>query len=103
MRLPLVTARNLEFCQGMLKVMIERRSGMLAEVIHNPVELNIDNPNVQYRFLLTSEDEVNALVFGLALLVNTVRDAIATDTYSLSRFDRALVNVGTIYGTNKDP
>lgn len=85
MRLPVVTRDNLAYCDGLRLGLTERREEMHQNVQRFPLELTMDNAHLQYRVVMCSIEEVDALVFGLTLLVNSVSDAVASGTYHTGR------------------
>ncbi len=70
MKLPVVTTENLFYCKDMLFSLTARRGSLLhsIEIGKRPW---VSWPEVGYTESLDSPDEVNALLFGLALLVNS--------------------------------
>ena len=92
MRLPIVTHVNLAFCTGLLDGLTERRAEMLRNVMRFPLELSVDNEQLQFHTIVASQEEVELLIFGLGLLVKTVEETprsltvdVASTVYSLLR------------------
>jgi hypothetical protein len=81
MKLPVVTKENLTYCKDLSEGLIARREEMLRDVGQYPLELTIDNEHLLFRVVMASRNEVDALVFGVALLVNSVTDAVSSGTY----------------------
>ncbi len=92
MRLPIVTCENLFYCECFLEGLKRRLPDMLSSTFSYPsekflpLEVSMSYPtgksvyDLKYRRVLRSPDEVNALVFGLALLVKAVQELADRDS-----------------------